>query len=175
VGNSSGHPDPPAPGRPPLELRLLLTLSLAVIVAVASVAIVTLLSPDGSSTPQVTTTTIQGVGFGWASPSTEACSNSVLFWTESPRIPFTTSSGATFNVSYQMICEPNASAPSTSYEVYSAASASPGVNVIASNVPVEVGSTAYSWLNVTVHIINAQVANSITIEITTTSPGPSNQ
>jgi hypothetical protein len=156
-------------------LPLLLTLSLAVIVAVASVGIVTLLLPDGSSTPQVTTTTIQGVGFGWESPpSPTSCSNSILNWTESPQVPFNTSSGATFNVSYRMICDSNASTPYSSYAVYAAASACPGVAVVASNVPVVVGTAAPSWLNVTVQITNAEEANSITIQITTSYTLPPN-
>lgn len=161
------RPAAPAPRPPSLKLDLLFTFSFAVLVAVPVLALGVVL--PGPATPSVTNT-VQGVGFGWESPSEPNCSASQLIWTEQPRVPFNVTSGEILNISYEMMCAPSSSATPSSYEVYAAVSACPGVAVIESNVPVQVVSTVPSWLNVTIRITNAATANGITIQLYTAGP-----
>jgi hypothetical protein len=122
-----------------------LILAVLIVVLIVIIATLFLVLSTKSSPPIVT---ITALGFEWDSPPTTLCET---FSFGSPSVPFDVNASASFNVSWHMTCEPNASVPSGKVYVINSVSTVFGIpfSIVSSNVPVTVGYTSYSWFNVT--------------------------
>lgn len=140
--------DGAAPRRPPQadgDLPRWPWMLTAVVVAVMIIVGVVLLSVSTGPPP---TLTVTALGFEWDSPPTTLCPT-VSF--VSPNVPFAVNESSTFNVSWELECEANSSAPLDAFYQITNVSSILGIpfSVVSSNVPVSVEYGSYSWLNVT--------------------------